>query len=145
MVGGGSETAALEEHRRHLGLLPIVMMTGDAIQDDVVRWWQRASIGVLTSEQEGLPVSLMEAAACGVPVVAPAVGGVPEVVEDGVTGILVAPGDATACADGLQRLVADSSLRRAMGTAARRRAEERFSLRLQVDRLLALWADVLSR
>lgn len=145
MVGAGPITAELEALCEHLRLRDRITMTGAATQSEVLQWWRRATVGVLTSANEGLPVSLMEAAACGVPVVAPAVGGIPELVEHGVTGLVVPPGDAAAFADGLVRLFGDPALRWAMGAAARRRAEERFSVRLQVDRLLALWSDVLSR
>jgi glycosyltransferase involved in cell wall biosynthesis len=88
---------------------------------------------------EGMPVSLMEAAACGRPAVATAVGGVPELVADGVTGLLVAPGDSLGLADALERLLRHPALRAAMGQAARARAERLFSLERQVDRLLNLW------
>ena len=63
--------------------------------------------------------------------------------EDGVTGLLVPPGDTLALADGIQRLLSDEETAREMGEAARRRAVERFSLRRQVDRLLELWTSVL--
>src|SRR2546422_11214590 len=87
-----------------------------------------------------MPVSLMEAAACGVPAVAPAVGGIPELVDDGVTGLLVPVGDTQALAAALEQLLRNPELAARMGMAARRRVEERFSLMGQVDRLLALWA-----
>jgi glycosyltransferase involved in cell wall biosynthesis len=77
-----------------------------------------------------------------VPAVATAVGGVPELVEDGVTGLLAPPGDRGALAAALGRLVGDPGLAARMGRAARARAEERFSVRRQVDRLLALWATL---
>ncbi len=69
------------------------------------------------------------------------VGGVPELIEDGVTGLLAPPGDAKSLADALQRLLTNPDLAAQMGIAARRRAERKFSLKAQVDRLLALWSD----
>jgi glycosyltransferase involved in cell wall biosynthesis len=98
---------------------------------------------VLTSENEGMPVSLMEAAACGVPAVATAVGGVPELVEHGVTGLLAPAGAATAFADALQSLLLDSAWRAKLGALARQRVLERFSLSRQVDALLDLWSEML--
>lgn len=89
-----------------------------------------------------MPVSLMEAASCGVPAVAPDVGGIPELVEHGVTGMVVAAGDCGELADALQGLLTDDSTREAMARAARRRAETRFSRAAQVDRLLAVWSSV---
>jgi glycosyltransferase involved in cell wall biosynthesis len=85
----------------------------------------------------------MEAAACGVPAVATAVGGVPELVEQGVTGLLIPPGDAPAFAAALRDLIENPSRAAEMGRSARRRAEEQFCLAQQVDRLLAVWSEVL--
>jgi glycosyltransferase involved in cell wall biosynthesis len=89
-----------------------------------------------------MPVSLMEAGACGVPSVATAVGGVPELVEDEATGILVPSDDAPAFAVALERLLSDRPLASRLGAAARRRVEAHFSLRRQVDALLTLWNEV---
>ena len=143
MVGDGPLRDQMEATRRRLGLDRCVELTGALEQSQVLAWWRRASVGVLTSENEGMPVCLMEAAACGVPAVATAVGGVPELVQDGVTGLLAPPGDARALASALARLIADPGLAARLGHAARRRAEQQFSLHRQVDRLLALWSRVL--
>ena len=116
---------------------------GTMTQREVLAWWRRASIGVLSSESEGMPVSLIEAAACAVPVVATRVGGVEELVENGVTGLLVRPGDAVGLADSLERLLEDPELAARMGLAARQVAERKFSLTLQVDRLIGLWENLL--
>jgi glycosyltransferase involved in cell wall biosynthesis len=118
-------------------------MVGAADQAEVLAWWQRASIAVLTSEREGMPVCLMEAAACGVPAVAPAVGGIPELVEDGATGLLTPAGDRPALVAALLRLLQDRELASRMGDAARIRAQERFSVSHQVDRLLSLWSELI--
>jgi len=142
MVGGGVLEPALRAMRDELGLAAVVEMTGDVTEREVLSWWRQAGVGVLTSDNEGMPVSLMEAAACGVPVVATAVGGVPELVEEGVTGFLTQPEDAPAVADRLGQLLENPSLGLAMGTAARQRAEERFSVGRQVDRLLSLWGAI---
>ena len=140
MVGGGVLRSDLEATRDRLGLTDLVQFAGDATEREVLAWWRRAGIGVLTSDSEGMPVSLMEAAACGVPVVATSVGGVPELVDEGVTGYLIPRGDAAALADRLALLLDDADLRAAMGAAARRRAERRFTLTRQVDQLLSLWS-----
>jgi glycosyltransferase involved in cell wall biosynthesis len=143
LVGDGPCQGELEEKRAQLGLSEIVEMPGAAEQADVLKWWQRAAVGVLTSDNEGMPVSLMEAAACGVPVAATAVGGVPELIADGTTGLLVRPNDAGALAAALGRLLDEPGLRARLGMAARRHAEEKFSVHGQVDQLLALWSEVL--
>ena len=142
LVGAGRSRGQVEATRARLGLEGVVELVGAAEQAEVLAWWQRATVAVLTSHSEGMPVSLMEAAACGVPAVATAVGGVPELIEDGVSGLLAPPGDGPALAAALERLLLDPVLVARMGTAARRRAQARFSVRRQVDRLLGLWSEL---
>ena len=143
-VGDGKSREELLALRGRLGLGALVEMPGACDHDSVLRHWQSAQVAVLTSESEGMPVCLMEAAACGVPAVATAVGGVPELVEEGVTGFLTPPEDAKALANAIQMLLKNPSAARRLGEAARRRAQERFSLRRQVDGLLELWTEVLN-
>jgi glycosyltransferase involved in cell wall biosynthesis len=112
---------------------------------DVATILADADVALLTSRNEGTPVALVEAAAAGVPAVATRVGGVPSVVVDGETGLLVAAGDAPAIAAAVVALLRDAPRRRAMGDAARARAVERWSdARLLAD-LRALYADVVRR
>lgn len=143
IIGEGPSLAELQAQRARAGLSDAqVTFLGAADQTAVRDWWQRATVGTLTSVSEGMPVSLMEAAACGVPVVAPAVGGIPELVADGVTGFVTPPGNATAIADGLARLLTSPHLRARMSAAARARAEARFSLAQQVETLIRLWSHL---
>lgn len=144
LVGGGRCHDELEARRANLELGHLVELVGPAEQAEVLAWWQQAAVGVLASNSEGMPVCLMEAAACGVPVVSTEVGGVRELVEDGVTGLLVPPGDVGALAAGLERLLRDPALAARLGAAARQRARERFSVAQQADRLLSLWAGLLA-
>lgn len=144
MIGDGPLHDELKAKRAALKLDDVVTMPGAADQDEVLRAWQQADVGVLCSENEGMPVCLMEAAACGVPVVATRVGGIPELVAHGVTGTLTQPGDALAFADALEILLGDSALRERMGTAARERALRNFSVAKQVDSLLEVWGNVLN-
>ncbi len=144
LVGDGPCRADLEALREDLGLGDVLRFAGSLEHSAVLRYWQQAAVGVLTSNSEGMPVSLMEAAACGVPVVATAVGGVPELVEDEMTGLLTPPGDIEGVAVRLERLLCDGDLRSRMGVAARKRAEDRFSLTKQVDSLLEVWSAVLA-
>ena len=143
MIGDGPARAELELLREKLNLQQLVEMPGAATRDEVLRWWQRANVGALTSENEGMPVSLMEAAACGVPVVATNVGGIPELVENEVTGFLVPLNDEEAFASALQNILQDASLAARISGAARARAEKLFSVKCQVDSLLEVWSNIL--
>ncbi len=142
MLGAGSRTMSSIGIRAQLNLELLVEMIGEAERATVLAWLRRAAIAVLSSHSEGMPVSLMEAGACEVPVVATRVGGIPELVEDGVTGLLTPPGDAPAMADAFERLLSNPRLRAEMGRAARRRIKANFSLGGQVDRLLNLWSGL---
>jgi colanic acid/amylovoran biosynthesis glycosyltransferase len=145
VIGDGPIRAELEAERSALGLDDVVAFEGAQDQGHVLSWWQRATVGALTSRSEGMPVSLMEAAICGVPVVATRVGGVAELIEHGVTGFVVEPFDDEATARSLERILTDSSLREAMSEAARRRGLVRFSLTRQIDDLLTVWDEMLRR
>ena len=142
-VGDGVCRSEFEEIHRKLSLENTFEFAGALEHGQVLAWWKRADIAVLTSENEGMPVSLMEAAACGVPAVAPAVGGIPELVQHEVTGLLTAPGNLDGFSAALQQLIEDPGRRVAMGGLARSRVEQQFSLRRQVDSLLSLWTEVL--
>jgi len=100
---------------------------------------------VLPSREEGLPISVLEAMAAGLPVVASRVGGIPELVVDGETGLLVPPRDPQAMAAALRRLVDDPDLRRRLGAAGRARAEELFDLPAFRQAHLDLYERLLSR
>jgi glycosyltransferase involved in cell wall biosynthesis len=126
VVGDGPERPELESRHAELALDGRVRLGGE--RGDVPELLARADVVVLSSRSEGLPVSVIEAMAAGLPVVASSVGGLPELVADGETGILVPAGDAVALADALARLLDDPELRRSYGAAARRRALERFDL-----------------
>jgi glycosyltransferase involved in cell wall biosynthesis len=110
------------------------LLVGDALvelvgeRDDVPQHLRAADVFVLSTRAEGLPISIIEAMAAGVPVVATRVGGVPELVVEGETGLLVPPGDPRALADALRRLIGDPELRLKLGSAGRQRAEELFDL-----------------
>jgi glycosyltransferase involved in cell wall biosynthesis len=96
-------------------------------------------VAVLPSESEALPISLMEVAAGGRPVIATRVGGVPEIVKDGVTGLLIAPNDAATLVAAAIRLLSDPPRRCAMGQAARAHAEQHFSIARQATETLNLY------
>jgi glycosyltransferase involved in cell wall biosynthesis len=112
---------------------------GEAERDELLR---EASIFVLSSTSEGLPMALLEAMAYGLAIVATAVGGVPDVVEDEREALVVAPGDAVALADALVRLAGDPDLRERLGDGARERAAG-FSAEKVADRIDAMYRSLL--
>jgi colanic acid/amylovoran biosynthesis glycosyltransferase len=140
MLGDGPMRKELLAKRKDLGLEALIDMPGAASQEQVLHAWQAAAVGVLTSHNEGMPVCLMEAASCGVPVVATRVGGVSEMVDHGVTGLLCDPGNAVDLSDKLEWLLSDSPLRRRMGLVARAQAMKKFSIARQADALLDVWS-----
>ena len=109
---------------------------------DVARVLGASSVFVCPSVYEPLGIVNLEAMACGIPVVASAVGGIPEVVDDGMTGLLVPPDDPAALAEALGRVLADPAAARAMGTAGRRRAVEYFSWSAVAEQTAALYREL---
>ena len=99
------------------------------------------SIRLPSGRMEGIPVALMEAMASGVPVVATRLSGIPELVEDGVTGLLVEPHDPEGLAAALERLLADDELAARLASAARERVELRFDLRTEAGKVGDLIAE----
>ena len=99
----------------------------------------RATVFALPSYAEGMPMALLEAMSWGLPVIATPVGGVPQVVEHGVNGLLVTPGDSDGLAAAVARLLSEPALRESLGAAARRTIATRFSLQTALDRLGELY------
>jgi len=130
LVGGGDLRTKVERFIHKSGLKHTVILAGE--RSDVPEILAASDIFVLSTNWEGLPRSIIEAMMAGLPVVATRVGGVPELVEDGVTGLLVPPKDPDALAEALQKLIADPELRRRMGEAGREKALKEFTL----DRML---------
>jgi glycosyltransferase involved in cell wall biosynthesis len=132
LVGDGFDRAHLEEEAFRLGLARHCLFLG--YQEDVAPWYAACDAVALTSANEGTPVTIIEALAAGRPVVVTSVGGVPDVVADGVDGFLVEPGDTAALADRLERLATDPALRAEFGERGRARALSRYSVaRLVAD------------
>jgi glycosyltransferase involved in cell wall biosynthesis len=117
LVGDGPDQAELALLAAERGIDRSVRFAG--ARDDVPELFRGSDCFVLSSRSECLPVSILEAMAAGLPVVASGVGGVPELVCDGVTGLLVPPGDPTELAAALRRVVGDAALRRRLGEAGR--------------------------
>lgn len=113
--------------------------------EKIVDYYRNTHIFVLTSDYEGTPNVVLEAMACGLPVVATAVGGITELVRDKETGYLVPPGDFRQIADYIVTLAKSSALRKQQGSAARAVIEAEYCLSSLGDRLLELYATILSK
>jgi glycosyltransferase involved in cell wall biosynthesis len=118
VLGDGSERPALERDAETLGVSDRVRFLGAGTRDDVLRLFRAADAVLVTSAWENLPHTVLEALAVGTPVIATAVGGIPEVVVDGENGLLVPPHDVDAIAAAVARLVREEDLRRALAAAA---------------------------
>jgi glycosyltransferase involved in cell wall biosynthesis len=143
IVGEGSLEYGLRVMATDLGLADRVVFTGR--RDDISAITADLTIAVMPSLREAQGISLLEAMARGIPVVASDVGGIPEVVTDGVDGRLVPPGDSTALADAIIELLCDPDLQRRLGEAGRRTVAERFSIDAQVRRIQQVYDEELAR
>ena len=118
LAGEGPERAHLETHARELGLGSRARFIGGTSREGVLRLFRAADAALLSSAWENFPHTVVEALAVGCPVIATAVGGVPEVVRDGENGLLVPPGDPEALAGAIRRFFGDDELRRRLAEAA---------------------------
>jgi glycosyltransferase involved in cell wall biosynthesis len=139
VIGAGPDEARCRELTERLGLTPRVTFFGRQSPAEVERHLATADALVLPSAMEGLPYVILEAMASSLPVVAGDVYGIPEVVVDGETGFLVPPEDAPALAQALTRVIESAPLRARLGTNARRRFEERFTLERQVEAMSTIY------
>jgi glycosyltransferase involved in cell wall biosynthesis len=126
IVGIGDLEEELRAQAREAGLGDVVTVTG--LRPDPVDLAGAADVVTLTSTREALGLTLLEAMAAGTPVIGTAVGGIPDAVDDGRTGLLVPSGDARALADALRRLLDDRELARRLAAAGREEVERRFSV-----------------
>jgi len=142
LVGEGPLEARLKALAHELGLDDVVLFAGALPYERMPEVYARADVLAVPSvvgpdgDRDGLPNVVTEAMACGVPVVASRLSGIPEAVEDGRTGLLVAPGDDEALCEALHRMLADRSLRSGCIAAARSLVEERFDAARNSERVL---------
>ncbi|MBZ0104389.1 MAG: glycosyltransferase family 4 protein [Sulfuricella denitrificans] len=144
IVGDGPQRENLDRKINALALKDKVMLAGQ--RDDVPLWLRALDVFTLPSYgEEGVPQAIMQAMACGIPVVSTTVGAIGEAVADGVTGILVAPRDSAALTSALSRLLADLELRRGMGAAGAERARKYFGLDVMLDKMETVFINTVSR
>lgn len=141
LVGDGPEHDDLVNQSVTLGLLEDVTFAGRRDEREVHAEIAGSDLLVLPSFMEGLPVVLMEAMAIGVPVVASHVAGIPELVEDGVEGLLFRPADWTALSGAMMEMLADKEKRTRFAAAARKKVASEFDIELAVTPLISLFAS----
>jgi len=143
MIGDGPDRAEIERQVEHEGLAGVVEFVGE--RHDFMRWLSAADLMLLPSSQESFGLAALEAMACEVPVVASRVGGLPEVVEEGVNGFLRPVGDVDGMAEAALRILSDSALAARMAEAARRTAVDRFTTDQVIPQYLDYYREVLER
>jgi glycosyltransferase involved in cell wall biosynthesis len=142
LVGDGPDRIGFEQQAHSLGLVRHCLFLG--YQEEVAPWYAAMDAIALPSGNEGTPVTVIEALAAGRPVAAYGVGGVPDVVRDGVDGFVVEAGDTAALADRLAELAADPGLRERMGAAGRERVLERYGVGRLLDDVDRLYRDTMA-
>ncbi len=142
IAGDGPERPRLEELIRKLGLSGVVSLLG--VRADIPDLLAASDIGVCCSDFEGGPLSVMEYMGAGLPIIATRVGGLPELVQDGVNGALIPPRDPEALAEAAAGLLADPSLRERMGNAGRELREREYGIDSYIHRLESLYRRLLA-
>jgi glycosyltransferase involved in cell wall biosynthesis len=142
LVGNGPELARLQELTRSLGLQTTVRFLGR--RTDVPDILRALNVGVCCSNSEGSPLSVMEYMAASLPVVATSVGGVPDLIDPGIHGLLVPREDPSALASALAQLLQDPDLASLMGTRAHERQRAEFDLNVLVRRIEDLYCELLA-
>jgi glycosyltransferase involved in cell wall biosynthesis len=141
LAGEGALRPELERRAERLGIAPLVSFLGAVSQDRLRDLYETASIFCLPSFAEGVPVVLMEAMAMGLPVVSTRIAGIPELIENGVGGLLVAPGRADELADRLESLLTDPALCRQLGTRGRETVLREFDAERSAAQLYELFSE----
>jgi len=147
IVGKGALRATLDRMIREWGLAERVRLVGPLAQQEIVRHYHGAHLVVLPcivgqdGNRDGLPVSIVEALACGVPVISTPVTGIPEVVHDGVNGLIVPEGDAMKLADAIERVIHDPDLLASFRSAARPSVRDSFDQENTAARLYQLFRE----
>ncbi len=140
IVGDGEHRGAIESEARALGLIDRVHFLGN--RRDTPLLYTAFDVFVLPSRREGFPMVLLEAMACGLPVIATRVGDIDRIIEHGVSGLVVEPADTAALQQALQTVLAEPDRAQRMGTAARERVERRFSSARMAREYLAIYQSV---
>lgn len=144
VAGDGPDRGALEQRAKDLGISDAVRFVGYQSQAQVRELLLETDVFIMASFAEGVPVVLMEAMASAVPVVATRIAGVAELVEDGISGFLVPPGDAQSLAERTAALLDDPALRQRFGKAGRAEVEAEFNIATESQRLVQVLTRALA-
>ena len=142
VCAGAGDRRPVARYAERLGIADAVRFTGWVGPSGKRALLETAAVFALPSYSEGVPLSLLEAMAAGTPVVASAVGGIPDAVVDGTSGLLAAPGDTATLQRLLRKVLLDRALAARIGAAARKTAAARFSAEQALSRLEALYAEI---
>lgn len=143
VVGDGSLRAELKEECRRLGIEARVTFLGT--RKDIPELLKLMDVFVLSSIEEGLPISMLEAMAAGLPVIATRVGSIPDVIADGVNGLLIEPGDREALSERLLLVLQDKERARLLGVAGKNTIRQRFNLSDTLMQYKRLYTELLER
>ncbi len=142
IAGSGSEEEKLKEHSLRLGLDDSAMFLGDRDDIDMILKGSDASVLCSFPVVETFPLAVLEAMAAGLPVISTGVGSVPEIIEDGVDGMIIESGDTGSLALSIERLADNAELQAMIGARARVKAENRYSVRGMVDSYAHLFEEM---
>jgi glycosyltransferase involved in cell wall biosynthesis len=151
IIGSDTDGTILERYRREIaetGLSEVIELRGLMQSVDVIEYLRRSDLFVLPSvvadngDMDGIPVSLMESMGMGIPTVSTSISGIPELIQSGVNGYLVPPGDAEALADTLETLITDRELAERLGREGALKVRNDFIVSGYIDSLLSVWSGI---
>ena len=141
LVGGGTDEVSLRKRAAEIENSGSVIFEGAVNQNYIRTLYARADLFCIPSFAEGIPVVLMEAMAMAIPCVTTRVAGIPELIRDGIDGLLVAPSDVDGLVEALARLMADAAMRERIAKSGRLRVLEQYDLRQNVEKLAAIFDE----
>jgi colanic acid/amylovoran biosynthesis glycosyltransferase len=144
LVGDGQDRGTLEEQTRRLGIANQVVFAGWKTQGELRELYLASDVGVMSSFAEGVPVVLMEAMATGVPCVAPRINGIPELIRDGIDGLLFTASDVSELVSAIGKLMDNPGLRGRMASSSREQVADKYDLRKNVGHLSDVFSHWLS-
>lgn len=140
--GGDGELEKVKQYARELGISKNVLVLGWVSGEEKTQLLMQSAVYVLPSFNEGLPMGILEAMSAGLPVVSTTVGGIPDAINDGVEGFLVEPGEPTALADAIRKLILSPQCRAEMGRSGRQKVEKFFLPEKVIPQVLAIYKEL---